>query len=69
MFDDIYVIMLDGLPYRKGNAIRTYTTRERAAKFAQVLNGYKTRGFRSWVDVTIETARFSVSERKELVES
>jgi hypothetical protein len=37
----IYVILIDGRPYRKdGGAIRTYTSRERAEDRARQLAGY-----------------------------
>lgn len=35
MTDEIYVILIDGRPYRKDSAIRTYKTRERAEKEAR----------------------------------
>lgn len=37
MTDEIYVILIDGRPYRKDSAIRTYKTRERAEKEARAM--------------------------------
>lgn len=42
MIDPIYVILIDGQPYRKDRAIRTYKTPERAEKEAQNIAGYWT---------------------------
>ncbi|MEK5414363.1 hypothetical protein [Paenibacillus sp. FSL L8-0708] len=40
MNNDIYVILIDGKPYRKDSAIRTYKTRGRAEKEARDLRPY-----------------------------
>lgn len=40
MTDPIYVILIDGRPYRKNSAIRTYKTHERAEKEAKNIAGY-----------------------------
>ncbi|MCD9024348.1 hypothetical protein [Cohnella silvisoli] len=67
MNNDNYVILIDGYPYRKNNAIRTYKTRERAVKEAQVLVDYGKYGYPSWVDAKIETAQFGVINSEEVV--
>jgi hypothetical protein len=33
--DSIYIVLINGKPYRKDSAIRTYKTRERAEKESQ----------------------------------
>ncbi|MEH7246506.1 hypothetical protein V7114_06875 [Neobacillus niacini] len=40
--DSIYIVLINGKPYRKDSAIRTYKTRERAEKESQryVKHGY-----------------------------
>lgn len=40
MTEPIYVILIDGRPYRKDSAIRTYKTPERAEKEALNIAGY-----------------------------
>lgn len=40
MSDAIFVMLINGRPYRKNGAIRTYKTRERAEKEAQNLARY-----------------------------
>ncbi|UKS30187.1 hypothetical protein LOZ80_15095 [Paenibacillus sp. HWE-109] len=54
---DIYVILIDGRPYLKENAIRTYKTRERANKEALKLVDY-TKKYSSWHGKHITTAVF-----------
>lgn len=63
MSEDIYVILIDGRPYRKDGAIRTYKTRERAEKEAQKITGYW-----SYRDCAFDVARFSVVESRRLKE-
>jgi len=65
---DIYVILIGGRPHMKGNAIRTYKTRERAEKEAKVLVGYRKRGYSSWVGCRIETALFIASNTVEVAD-
>lgn len=54
MADPIYVILIDGRPYRKDSAIRTYKTPERAEKEAQNVAGYW-----SYRDSRLAVAKFS----------
>lgn len=54
MADPIYVILIDGRPYRRNNAIRTYKTQERAEKEAQKIARYW-----SYRDSRLEVAKFS----------
>lgn len=54
MADPIYVILIDGRPYRKDSAIRTYKTQERAEKEAQKIARY-----RSYRDSRLAVAKFS----------
>lgn len=54
MTDSIYVILIDGRPYRKNNAIRTYKTQERAEKEAQKIAGYW-----SYRDSRLAVAKFN----------
>lgn len=54
MADPIYVILIDGRPYRKDSAIRTYKTQERADKEAQKIARYW-----SYRDGRLAVAKFS----------
>lgn len=67
MSDDTYVILINGSPHRKDNAIRTYKTRERAQKEAAVLVSYGERGYSAWVGARIETALFGATETEAVV--
>lgn len=64
----IFVILIDGSPYMKDNAIRTYKTRERAVKEARVLVGYVKRGYSSWIGRRVETAVFGATDNVEVTE-
>ncbi|MDR9852927.1 hypothetical protein RJP21_04840 [Paenibacillus sp. VCA1] len=55
MIDAIYVMLINGRPYRKNGAIRTYKTRERAEKEAQNLAR-----FPSYRDDKFEVGVFAV---------
>jgi hypothetical protein len=65
--DAIYVILVDGYPHMKDNAIRTYKTRVRAEKEARVLVGYGKRGYSSWLGRRIETALFGAKDIAEVI--
>lgn len=66
--DAIYVILIDGRPHMKDNAIRTYKTRERAMKEARVLVDYVKRGYSSWIGRCIETAVFGATKYEEVTQ-
>ncbi|MNN17752.1 hypothetical protein D3C81_1309460 [compost metagenome] len=54
---DTYVILIDGNPYCKDSAIRTYKTRDRAKQEAQRIGRYW-----SYRDSALVVAKFSVVE-------
>lgn len=54
MTEPIYVILIDGRPYLKNSAIRTYKTQERAEKEAQNIAGYW-----SYLDSRLAVAKFN----------
>lgn len=58
---DIYVILIDGEPYRKDSALRTYKTRKRAEEEARKIGRY-------WIhrDSKLEVGRFAAVEVTEV---
>ncbi|WP_427050408.1 hypothetical protein [Paenibacillus sp. TC-CSREp1] len=55
MNESIYVILINGRPYRKERAIRTYVSSERAEKEAKKLSRY-----RAYEEYTFKVAEFAI---------